>query len=205
MARDLPTGAAAAFAAAKLYPCYLVEVDWPDGIIYTWNGYHSLSWGGHTWLPVGHFGGISDIKETGDATANGITLTLSGIPSGEIAEAMRNDTQGCSVKVYFGVISSTGFTIDPYLQWSGFIDASSISDDGTSATVSLACEKDLVDNRSGSRRYTDQDQQIDYPGDLGLQFIAGLQLASFVWGASTIAASTLPPASVNIPQTVLQP
>ena len=204
MSRDLPTGLPAALAAAKLFPAFLVEVNWPDGAAYMWNGYHSLSWGGHTWAPTGYFGGISEIKEAADATANGVTLTLSGIPSALVAEALRNDAQGCPVTIYFGVISTAGFTIDPYLNWSGFVDTTSISDDGTTSTISVACEKEMIDNRSGARRYTDQDQQIDHAGDLGLQFVAGLSTASFTWGASIVGGTSIPPASVAFPKLTLQ-
>ena len=196
MSRDLPTGLAAAFASAKIFPCFLVEVEWPGGTVYVWNGYHSLSWGGHTWLPTGDFGGISNIKENRDLTANGVSLTLSGIPSNIIGEAMRNDTQGRPVKIYFGTLTTTGFVIDPYLQWSGLIDAISHSDDGKTATLTVNCETEMIDNRSAARRYTHEDQQLDFPGDTAFRFVAGMPLTTLTWGRTVLYGATFPPAGV---------
>ena len=39
-------------------------------------------------------------------------------------------------------------------------------------------------NVAVDRRYTDEDQQMDYPGDLGFQFVNGIQEAQIYWGRS---------------------
>lgn len=187
MSRTLPTGLAAALSAAEVVPAFLVEIDWPDGTVYMWNGYATISWNGHSWLGLGHLGSIEAVKETTDLTATGVKLVLSGIPSANVAEALRNDTQGSVVRIYFGVLSGNVFAIDPYLMFNGFVDTPSILDDGKTATITVNCENELVDNRSGSRRYTMADQQIDYPSDLGLQYVSSIALQTFTWGKVTVA------------------
>src|ERR1044072_7703574 len=189
MSRTLPTGLGTALAAVEVAPVFLVELDWPTGTVYAWNGYHDLSWNGHTWIGTGHLGGISEIKESNDLGATGTVLTLSGIPSAQIAQALRNDALGLAAKIYVGVLSASGFSIDPYLAFDGMIDAPNINTDGDQSTITIPLEKELVDNRSNARRYTHEDQQLDYPGVLGLEYVTGLQNKDFTWGKATVFAN----------------
>lgn len=187
MSREMPTGLDA-LLLLKTVPCaFLVELDWPDGTVYMWNGYHSLVWNGHTWLGLGHVGGISEVRESADTAANGLVLTLSGVPSANVAEVLRNDTQGRPAKVFFGVLNVDGFSLaDPICIFDGVIDNPSISDDGTTATIEVPIEKEFIDTRSSSARYTHEDQKQRYPADLGLQFVAGLAEKTITWGKATV-------------------
>jgi hypothetical protein len=188
VSRTLPTGLNTALTAVTVAPVFLVELAWPNTTIRLWNGYHTLAWNSVNWSGVGHLGGISEVKESSDLSATGTVLTLSGIPSSLISEVLRNDALGCPAKIYFGVLTAAGFSIDPYLVFDGMMDAPNISSDGNTSTITLPLEKELIDNRGSARRYTHEDQQIDYPGDLGLEYVAGLQNKDFTWGKATIYA-----------------
>lgn len=187
MSRILPTGLATALQSRVIPVAFLVEIDWPDGIVYAWNGYHPLSWNGHTWLGIGHAGQISEVQESGDLAANGISIQLSGIPAANIAEVLRNDTQGRSGKLYLGKIDNAGFTIDPVCIFDGVIDITPYSNDGKTATISVNFEKEFIDNRSAASRYTPQDQRRLYPTDLGLDFVPGLAGKTVTWGKASAA------------------
>ena len=43
--------------------------------------------------------------------------------------------------------------------------------------------------RSRERRYTHDDQQIDFPGDLGFEFVPKLQELNLVWGGQNVPVS----------------
>jgi hypothetical protein len=127
------------------------------------------------------------VTETGDVAANGLVLTLSGVPSALVSNALRNDTQGRPAKVFFGVLNVDGFSLaDPICIFDGVIDNPSISDDGATATIEVPLEMEFIDNRSSASRYTNEDQKQRWAGDLGLQFVAGLAEKTFTWGKSTI-------------------
>lgn len=197
MARDLPTSFAAAAAAASISPVFLVELQWPTGTVRAWNGYGDIAFGGNTYTGTGHLGTLSPIKESRDGAANGVQLRLSGIPSALVALALANDTQGRPAKIYFGLLNaSAGFTVDPYLIFDGVIDICPIEDDGTTATITINLEKELIDSRARGRRYTDEDLQIEYPGDLGLEYVAGLQNKEITWGKATASAGATPGSGV---------
>jgi hypothetical protein len=189
VSRNLPTGMAAAVSAASVAPVFLAHLNWPTGAVRAWTGYGNITWDSQTWVGTGHLGGISDIRESADGSANGVTLSLSGIPSAEIARALEGDSQGRSGKIYFGVLSSSGtFAIDPYLIFDGLIDVCPLDDNGETATISVQLEKELIDMRTRGRRYTHEDQQLDHPGDLGFEYIAGLADKEVKWGTVEFAA-----------------
>lgn len=197
MARDLPTGFAALTEAAVFRPVLLVELDWSSGMVRCWTGYGEIVWDGNTYYGTGDLGGISPIAESGDLGANGVTLSLSGIPSDAIADALTDDSQGRSGKIWLASLGSNGaFEADPYLIFDGLIDVTGIDDDGTSATISVTLEKELIDRRVQSRRATHEDQQIDYPGDLFFEFVAGLQDKVISWGNKSTPAASVPPGGV---------
>jgi hypothetical protein len=193
MSRELPTGFASAMDAPILHPVFLAQIDWPTGTIRVWNGYGDLTWDGQTWVGVGHLGGISVIKESRDLAANGVTLSLSGIPSGNISLALANNTQGQPAYIWVGEldVATKAFTVDPYRIFAGIIDVCPIEDDGTTATINVNLEKEFIDTRTEGRRYTHEDQQIDYPGDLGFEYVAGLADKPLNWnGPSATGAGT---------------
>jgi len=63
------------------------------------------------------------------------------------------------------------------------MDQPEVNVSAQSATITINCENRLIDmNVSVARRYTSDDQNQDFPGDLGMNFVAGLQVAAVNWG-----------------------
>lgn len=196
MSRDLPTGMSGKVSAAKLSPIFLVSLDWPSGMVYAWSGYGDIVWNGNTYVGTGQVGTISEVRESRDGAANGAVLSLSGIPSSEIAHSLEDNSQGRSGKIWLGLLTAAGaLDGDPYLLFDGFIDVCPSEDSGDSCTISVKLEKELIDARARGRRYTHEDQQIDYPGDLGFEFVAGLADKQVTWGTATAASSGATPGS----------
>jgi hypothetical protein len=198
MSRPLPTGYASAATVKLSKPIYLVELDWPTGTVYAWTGYGNLVWDSKTFVGTGTLGAIGAAKESGDLAANGATLSMSGIPQSLIALALRNDTQGLPGRIWRGLLADDGTLVcDPYQVFEGQINLPVITDAGVTATISIQLEKELVDNRTGARRYTKEDQQIEYPSDTFFDFIAALPTKVVTWGGPNVAASGLPAASAK--------
>ncbi len=191
MARELPTGWAAVFEAKLVRPVFLVDLDWPGGAVYAWNGYGTISWNGQTYLGTGHLGHISPMRESKDGRANGIVLTMEGIPSALLPEVLANDAPGRPGKVWLTGMTVPGvFDADPYPMFDGVIDVTPIDDEGTTATISVQLEKELIDRRIHHRRNTHEDQQIESPGDDIFQYVAGLSTKEGVWGGKVIGAGS---------------
>ena len=82
------------------------------------------------------------------------------------------------------IYMSTGIVIyQPYTIFDGFMDIMRLNDSGGTANISVSCESQLIAlERPNTRRYTPEDQKIDFPDDKGLEYVAGLQDDEIIWG-----------------------
>jgi hypothetical protein len=76
----------------------------------------------------------------------------------------------------------------PVTVFSGFMDTMLINDSSETATIQVNVENRLIEfERTRIRRYTAEDQKIDYPTDKGLEFVAEMSEKEIVWGRSTVS------------------
>jgi hypothetical protein len=80
MSRNIDSTLAAGLANANIQPFILAALTFKSGTVWVWSGVGSLTWGGNTYLGVGSLGTISAISEGTSVQADGMTVTLSGIP-----------------------------------------------------------------------------------------------------------------------------
>ena len=184
MSRDLTSAVQAELPKMNLRPVIFVEAVFTSGTLRVWSGIGTISWNGQTWTGVGNLGEISPISEGTEPHADGIELSLSGIPSDLIMKALGECRLNAPVKLWLGVLNEADAVIvDPYESFGGRMDVPSVEEGGETSTIKLRVENRLVDfNRARERRFTHEDQQIDYPGDLGFEYVAGLQEWNGVWG-----------------------
>jgi hypothetical protein len=137
-----------------------------------------------TWQGAGSLGTISPMTESADVKANGVTIAFSGIPSADIARVLNEVRQGYPVKIWFGCLDSAGNVIaDPYQAFGGRMDVPAIDEGATTSTISISVENRLIDlQKPRERRYTHEDQQISYAGDLGFQYVPQIQDWNGTWG-----------------------
>ena len=188
--RDLTAAMLTAIAAGTVRPAILYEGAFSDGgspegtqYLRLWTGVGPLSWNTYTWTGGGELLGISAIGESADVAAVGFSATLSGFPSGLITLAESLGRQGYSGKLWLACFDSAGALIaDPYLLRRGMFDITVIERSGETCTISAQYEDRLVDlERPRARYYTSEDQQIDYPGDLGFDYVPSLQDMDILW------------------------
>lgn len=82
---------------------------------------------------------------------------------------------------------------DPILMFEGKLDVPSIQEGGDTSTITLSYESRLIDlQRSRESRYTNEDQQRAFAGDLGCEFVASLQEKQITWGKKLTLRHHLP-------------
>ena len=184
MTRTVTTAVNNELTAAELSPFFAVEMDFSDGIVRLWTGYGSITIDSNTFLAGGDILSVSSISENGEVQANGVTIMLSGLSTSLVASALTTAYQGRDLNVYVGVLNASGAVIaDPIKVFAGKMDVMTVEDNGADAQITVTAESKLIDlERSRARRYTSEDQKIDFPNDKGLDFIAGLQDKTVVWG-----------------------
>jgi hypothetical protein len=193
MARDLTTAMSNAITAQTVAPVFLFYADFPSGAVRAWTGYGDLTYDAQTWLGVGDFGGVERVEESTDLRANGCRFTLTGIPSSLVSAALADAYQGRACALLLGAINlSSGALISaPYQVFAGRMDVISIEDGADTASIGLDAENRLIDLfRSRETRYTDEEQRTLFAGDLGLEYVAGLQEKPIDWGVASPVAAT---------------
>lgn len=176
-----------ALLADTVRPILLVKIGTAGGDVRVWTGMGDLTFNGEVYQGVGTLGGVSPVQESADLQANGITFSLSGVPQEMIATALGQMRQGMNAQLWLGALDvTTGALIaDPNERFTGYTDVPSIDESAETATISITAENRLIDlERARTRRYTKEDQEIDYPGDLGFDFVPSLQDKELVWGRS---------------------
>ena len=180
MARNLHSDFGTAIQADEVHPIQLVKVNTTGGDVLMWTGIGDLVYDGDTYIGTGTLASVSQISERTDLSANGVSFTLSGIPSSLISTALGQIQQGRLCQVWMGLLNtSTGALVsNPYELFAGFSDVTVITEQAETSTISIQAENRLVDlERPRIRRYTDEDQKSDTANasDIGFEFIPSLQ------------------------------
>lgn len=184
MARALTSAMLAAIATGNLKPLIMYEGEFVGGWVRLFSGYGELVWDGKTFTGDAEMMQISDIQEVSELQAVNFTVSLNGEMPAVIAAALSQVRRGKPGSVWLGLLDDSGaLYVDPFLCFKGRADKPNIVPDPTHAVVSVAYESRLIDaTRRRERRYTSEDQQIDYPGDLGFEYVPSLQDTVFTWG-----------------------
>jgi hypothetical protein len=171
--------AAAATTAPVAAPVILCELDFASGAFRAWTGLGPLHWAGKVFEGVGDIGAVGEIEETIELRAVRLTLALSPVPQEVVDIALAERSFRLRPARLWGALLDPegAFVADPFPLWAGLMDTMEVVD-GAEPRVSLTCESRLVDlERAEVRRYTDADQQAEYPGDRFFEFVPALQEA----------------------------
>jgi len=161
-----------------------LEFDTP---IYVHTGIGSISYDGNTYLGVGDFGGVDSIEEAESISPSPLRLTLSGIDSTLIAEAMTSGRYGDRVTVYEGYRLDDGSLVaDPWILWAGTFEFPTITlGDDNGVTITGQHDLSKLDDASGAR-FSDEDQQRRYAGDTGFSYVADSVDKEIIWGGGPV-------------------
>ena len=204
MTRSIPPGIAAALNAEVIYPFFAIEVLFDTAPLRLWTGIGELEVGDDIYTGGGSLLTVDDIQETSDISATGAKVTLSSIPSTVISLALREQYQGRSATIYCGfldvgdnylqredgsyvlqensgkiIINSTDELINMF---EGYLDQMNIAEGPNTSAITVSIESKLIDlNRKRIKRFTHEDQQRRFPGDMGFGNVEKLQDQRFEW------------------------
>lgn len=216
MPRSLSPAMLAQVAAGQLRPALFLRIAFETETVYLWGGLGSISSAGpaynasatfpygQTFLGMGWMGQIQSVPQVADVIAQNVTLVLSGIPTEVVTDAINAVRQNSEADIWLGMLDVNNQIMpDPEQVFAGFLDVPTITEGAQTSTISITAENPLVDlNRAPSRRYTDIDQQIDFPNDIGFFQVQLLQDYNVLWPEpwGTSSTSTEPPNYLKITQ-----
>lgn len=191
MSRDISATNLTEINAAHLYEVLLVKLEF-DTPVYCHSGIGTITYGGNDYLGVGQFGSVSGARESENLTPSPLTLTLSGVDSSLITEALDSGNYGDAVTIFSGYRQDDGTLVDdPFIIWKGSLEYTSISQ-GESNAAAITLQHDLaVLDESDGGRFTDEDQQTRFSGDLGLEYVADMNGLRLIWGGARVVTGVL--------------
>ena len=191
MSRSITTAFNNAITSQVVRPLLAVELEFSTGTLRFWNGYGDLTMtaGGssNTFTGLGDLMGVSAVSESDQVEAIGATLSLTGIKSSLISAALSANYTNRNASIFLGLFDTNKSVIaDVYTLFKGKMDIMKIDEGAESATIVLNLENRLIAlDRPKERRYTHEDQQLSFTGDLGFEFVPDLQDKEIIWGKKT--------------------
>jgi hypothetical protein len=183
-ARALTAGMLAELRSGNFKPLFLVEVWLAGGPVRLFTGHGEMTWNSVVWTGDGGMLKISQMAEASELQAMNFTLTLNGAVSQFSVAALTQIRRGLPGTVWLALVNSSNQIIaDPFPGFKGRTDTSKIVPDPMTAEISISYESRLITARKTKvRRYTSEDQHIDYPDDLGFDYVPSLQDKTITWG-----------------------
>ena len=191
MARDITSAFNTAIKSTNVRPIFAIELEISDGTLRLWGGYGSLTMtaGGSskTFTGTGDLLGFTPIQETSTLQMSGVTISMTGIKSSIISSILSAQYTNRNGTLYMGLFDTNKSVIaDVYTLFKGKMDVANIQEQADSSIVTLNIESRLVQfDLPLNRLYTLEDQQVDFPNDVGFEFIPDLQDKEIIWGKAT--------------------
>lgn len=194
MTRDITSGFTTELISSSIQPIIFVEVYFYSEAsaavndelpVNLWSGIGDLSWDSKTWVGVGDLLKITPSSETEEIIPSSIQIQLGGVKDSYISLALQSVRQGKDARVWLGFLDSNGsIVLDPYLLFRGRVDTVETIEGPDSVPITISAENRLVDlTRKRERRYTPEDQKIDFPNDKGLEPVHAAAIWSGNWGS----------------------
>lgn len=181
MTRDIGTSNVTAVESQYLEPVVMVKLELADPA-YVHSNVGIIPYEGDDYIGVGTLGSISKLSESEALGPAAITMSLSGLDKTMIATALDSASYKDKVTIYEGYRQDDGTLVaDPWIVWSGTIDTTSV-EVGPESKIVLALQHDVASLQEiNGRRFTDEDQQSEYSGDLFFEHIAEVPFLNLLW------------------------
>lgn len=185
--RSLTEAFLTAISAGAVRIGLIVEVDYPVTPLRAWTGVGDLSWDAKTWKGIGDLGNISAIQERAGPDAGNVTLTLAAVTQQMRSLALANASAGRAVRVWLAafdedVTGAWSVIDDPWQPFEGISDVHRI----VGSVIELSVETELARLRQAkTARYTHEEQQRHFPGDMGFQFAGVVADQPIYWGVAS--------------------
>jgi hypothetical protein len=193
MPRSLDTAFAAELATAKnLFPIFFVDLPINNEVLHIWSGVGTYNWNGNAYIGAGQLGSITPAAETTDISAQGASLTLSGVNNQDAIDAESDIQLGARCTIWWGIVNPSTLALigQPVVFFAGVVDVPSITtgaeqgSDGTpgTSTITIPLESRLATLASGQqRKYSRADQNLKFPTDTAFNWVSLMNYLALKW------------------------
>jgi hypothetical protein len=173
-----------------------VRLEIPGYQILTFSDYHtSITFSGTTYQGLGQLLEITNTTNSLRATSEELSMTISGIPTGNISSVLNYKIKGSKLDVYRAFFNpTTGILLNiqgnPAGKFKGIINNYNISDelnDRSTGKLSIVFSAtgivEQLNNKVTGRRTNPIDEKLYFPNDRSMDRVPGLANSNFNFGA----------------------
>lgn len=158
---------------------WLIRAQFASGDMRLWGGHGPVQSAGFEWMGAGNRVGLTNLTIEQGFTASRVDIELSGVNAEFQTKAKQAEAEvkGRILSIFLQAFDEDWQPVgDPRALWSGIMDVMRFSGDATSAKITLTCETPFATRtRPRAVYYTHTDQQVEFPGDRGLEFVSTLE------------------------------
>lgn len=182
MSRSLPEELADAIGDRVVRPFLALHIDFPDPV-FAWTGRGTIQFEGNEWTGIHGVASIDTIGEDTDGSATGVKATLIEVPSNFRDDVLDQAVRGVLFELIVGALDETFQRVIGYKRlWVGRLAGFEIVDAGETLTVTASGESRQIDQRRPSvRRFTDEYQQRQFPGDRFFEYVPQMTEVAILW------------------------
>lgn len=182
MSRGLTTAQVNALTDEAVRRALAIALEFDGGTSRVTTAPHDITLDGETFVG-GLLAEISAPEEVSELGATSMTAVLAGIPRDAIATALAESFQNRPATVWLVLFDANWAPIDPVVIFRGRIDQMVI-ELGQTAKVTVTLSSRLLDwERPRIKRYSDEEQQAEHAGDVGLQYASAVETFEITWPA----------------------
>jgi hypothetical protein len=191
-------------AYRAVQPAMFVRLDIEDYSVLRFSDFNRpYNLDGELYSNLGSLLSVSTTASEIRASATEVSIIISGIPAGSVAEVLDNNPKGSAIQIKRAFFSPTTGTIlpvagNPAIRFIGIVSNYAMDEDWdfrgqqSTFTISLICSSVLsvLKNKITGRRTNPYDQEKFYPGDVGMSRVPTVANTNFQFGApaGTLAA-----------------
>jgi len=184
MSREIDSATISALNSDNLNLANLIQLDFDTPIKIT-DWARDVSALSSTFSSSSDIININEFSESSELQVNSSNITFSGVSQSYVSLFFNNDYIDVRVRIWKAVLDNSDAVIGaPILVFDGRITGYSITDNGTSSTVSVEIASHWKDFELTNGRKTNHNtQQLYFSGDMGFEFAAE-SAKDLKWGKS---------------------
>ena len=172
----------------------LLEMQFASGTQYKTTHTSPIVFGGNTYTALGQVLAVSPLDETGTVKTDRLKLRASIVDTAILAFLIgpASEYRNRRIKIYVQLLGTEWQPVaDPIQRWSGFMDKISVVRNTAGATGDTRASGyiEMTCVRAGLQRFRAEDglrmthaqQQLEYPGDMGFEYIELLVNSPIIW------------------------
>ncbi len=186
MAREISSAVASATASNHVEPVLLCDLEFDD-LQYVHSRLGNITYNGNTYIGVGNAVTLDSSRESEVLGPAPITATASGLSAALLRNARMAETYRAPITFRMAYRQSDGTLYDdPVIVWKGTIQRCDISF-GPDSSITITADHDVsVLSKSHGGRYTDEDQQNRYSGDVAFSYVHDVPHQKLIVGRRSV-------------------